>query len=128
MISKDFFGSVADHLERLEVAFRQCLRGLGVLLEEAGRAADGVHHHRVVERRGDDPTGLRVGADAREVGLVGHRGIQSALAGDERVGGRLRLEVDDLHVLHAQAVPRSIQARVKYGAVPGADGSDASCP
>src|SRR5262245_7417833 len=53
-----------DHLERVEIARRQCLHGAVVLGDEFRRAAERVHDHRVVKRGGDDLAGL---------GLLAHR-------------------------------------------------------
>jgi hypothetical protein len=77
---------------------------LGFVGQELGRAAEGVHHHRVVERGGDDLAGFGLGAHGAQVRLVGHCGVDARGAGDHRVGSRLRLEVDDVHVLQGQAV------------------------
>ena len=78
------------------------MRGLRVVGQELRRAAERVHDHRVVERGGDDLAACRRCAHRRQIGLVGHRGV--VLAGDERLRRRGRLEVDDVHVLHRQAV------------------------
>ena len=88
MISKLFFGSALIIADRVEVAVGERLGGLRVVGQELGRAAEGVHHHRVVERGGDDLAGLGLGAHRREVRLVGHRGVDAVGAGDHRVGGR----------------------------------------
>src|SRR5262245_19316774 len=91
-----------DQLERLEVARHEGLHELRVLLDELGRAAEGVHDHRIVERRRDDLAGVGFVAHRRQVPLVGHRRI--VLPGDEGLRRRPGFEVDDLHVLHREPV------------------------
>jgi hypothetical protein len=105
-----------DHLDGFEVRIGQGLRRLGVGLEPGRRAAHRVHHHRVVERGREDLAGRRVGAHGGEVGLVGHRGV--VLAGHEGLRSGLRLERDQLDILHRHAVlvEHPGQAEVRRGA------------
>ena len=111
-----------DHLERVEIALGQRLHGRVVLGDEFRRAAERVHHHRIIERGGDDLAGLRLVAHRREIGLVGHRDV--VLSGDEGLRGRSRLHVDDGHVLHAQAVLLQEPGEREIGRGAGRGGRD----
>src|ERR1700682_2482412 len=91
-----------DHLERLEVAFGHRLGGLGVLRQEFRRAAEGVHHHRIVEGGGDDLARVGLRAHRREVGLVGHHRV--VLPGEEGLRRRTRIDRDHRYVLRREAV------------------------
>src|SRR5215468_2573281 len=53
-------GLLGDHVHRLEVAVDHGLHERGMLRDELGRAAEGVHDHGIVQRGGDDLPRLRL--------------------------------------------------------------------
>ena len=91
-----------DHVHRLKIAVDHQLHQPGVFLDELGRATEGVHHHRVLERGGDDLARGRVVAHRRKVGLVSHGRI--VLPGDKGRGRSLRRQGHKIDILERHAV------------------------
>ena len=109
---------LGDHVEGLEVAVDERLHRLRVFLDELRRAAEGVEHHRVLERVGDQLAGLGLVAHQAEIGLVGDGGVEVPVPATKALAAAAGSSVTELHVLQRQAVllqhPR--QREVRAGA------------